>query len=166
MKRKIIPISAVLVLLVVTYMVGQRNGIKAESEQQSKRDLQLHHQLVELDESFLTSVVTRPNVISSGTYTLETRFAGQSVKTSTVKLTFSDGQLMKLENLPTQGIQQTGNVVSWEQFDPDEGPSARFVGIIDGYVMWGRIYMKPGQGWREGTPPAYGVWRLYPQAPK
>jgi hypothetical protein len=52
------------------------------------------------------------------------------------------------------------------QYDMDEGPSARFVGLIDGDGMWGRVYVEPGQGWREGDPPVYGVWRLHPKSGK
>jgi hypothetical protein len=166
MKHKIITIVAVLALLVIAYLAGQSNGSHTAVEQQTERDLDLHKELVELDQSFLTNISTRPNTMSSGAYTLETRFAGSTTKESSLELEFSNGQLLKVTGLPIQDIVQTGNVVSWEQFDYDEGPSARYVGLIDGDVIWGRVYVKPGQGWREGEPPSYGVWRLYPKSDK
>lgn len=164
MFKKITAGCVILALLVIAFWGGQATGAESASKLQAKRDLTLHKQLVELDRSFLTNVVTRSNTLTSGVYTLETRFAGKAEKVSAVELKFSNGQLVQPSNLPIQHVVQTGSVVSWEQYDGDEGPNSSFVGLIDGSVMWGRVYVAPGQGWREGEPPAYGVWRLHPKS--
>jgi hypothetical protein len=168
MLKKIVAICAafcaVLALLAIAFWVGRAGGVERTSMLQTKRDLELHKQLVELDQSFLTNVVTRPNTLTSGLYTLEIRFAGKTEEVSALELEFSNGQLVQNPKLPIQHIVQTGSVVSWERYNMDEDPSSTFVGVIDGNVMWGRVYLEPGQGWREGQPPAYGVWRLHPKS--
>ncbi len=163
-KRNIIIIGAALLLPVIGYWVGQSHGSNKEVKHRTKRDLELHGQLVELDQWFLAGVATRPSIMTSGKYTLATRWAGRKTEVSMVDLEISDGRVSKMTGLPIQDIVQTGKVVSWEQVDMDEGPSARFIGLMDGDGMWGRVYVKPGQGWHEGEPPAYGVWRFQRQS--
>ena len=164
MKRKIVITGTVLALLIIAYLVGQFTEERSATKQQTQRDLSLHRELVQLDRSFLVNIATKPSTITSGTYTLETRFPGKIAGVSSLEVEYSDGQLLKLAGLPIQDIVQRGPVVSWERFDVDEGPAARYVGFIDGDIMWGRVYVEPGQGWREGEPPAYGMWRLSPKA--
>ncbi len=164
MKRKIIAVGVVLALLVIAFLAGHFNGLRSADEQQIKQDLSRHKELVDLDQSFLASIAARPSALTSGTYALETRFPGKAAEVSALELEYSGGKLLKLTGLPIQDIVQTGQVVSWERFDYDEGPAATYVGLIDGDTMWGRVYVKPGQGWQEGEPPAYGVWRLSPKA--
>ena len=166
MKQKIIVVVSVLILLVTAFLTGRRSGMHVAIEQQTKqqlqRDLQLHRELVELDRLFLPNIPVSPNTMTSGSYTLETWIAGKPEENSVLKMEFADGKLVKLPpRVPIQDIQQTENVISWERYDMHEGPSAIFIGLIDGNEMWGRVYVEPGQGWREGEPPAYGVWRLY-----
>lgn len=172
MKRKIITIGAVLALLVVAYLVGQHNGQHKDSrdaaERQMKHDLELCRKLVELDRSFLANVLTRPNALTSGTYMLETTFPDRPPEALVLVLNFSNGQLLTEyqtvgQNLVTHGFTQQGTLVSGTVYDMDEGPGREYVGVIDGDMMWGRVYQLPGQGWREGEPPAYGVWRLCPK---
>ncbi|HXI85790.1 MAG TPA: hypothetical protein VNL17_17055 [Verrucomicrobiae bacterium] len=166
MQKKIVAVCAVLALIAIIFWVGSYYGADSRSKLQTKRDLDLHKKLVELDRSFLTNVVTRPNTMTSGSYVLEIQFTGKPEKTAALELEFSNGQLIKMSKLPIQDLVQTGSVVSWMQYDEDEGPSARFIGLIDGNGMWGRVYVEPGQGWREGDPPAYGVWKLHPESGK
>ena len=160
MKRRIMLIGAVLILLVIAYFTGQSDGSDREVKQRIERDLELHGKLVELDRQFLASVATRPNALVSGKYALETRIAGGTTTVSLVEIELSEGRLRKLTGECIQDMAQTGNVVSWEQGTMDETPFARFIGLIDGDGMWGRVYVKPGTGWHEGDPPKYGVWRL------
>ena len=162
---KIVVIGAVLALFAMAFVTGRVIGIRSTSDLQSKRELELQDKLFELDQAFLKDVVTRPNTMTSGRYTLEIKLAGQMKKISVVELEFAKGKLVKLSKLPIENIEnivQTGNVVSWTQYDMDKGPIARFVGLIDGNVMWGRVYVGPGSGWRDDERPAHGVWRLYP----
>ena len=164
MKRKIIIAGAVLVLVVIAFLVGRYMGSQSAVQQQTQRDLRLHEGLVELDQSFLANIATRPSSITSGTYTLETRFPGKAPQISSLQVECSNGQLLKLTGpaIHKDTVRQ-GSVVSWQAYE-DEGPFARYVGIIDGDIMWGHVYVEPGQGLREGEPPAYGVWRLSPKA--
>ena len=166
MKRKIIGVCAALALLTIAFWIGRASGINSASELQTKHDLELHKELVGLDQSFLTNVVTRPNTMTSGLYTLELQFAGKTKQVSELRLEFSDGKLVKPSQLPIQDIVQVGSVISWEQYDADEGSSTKFIGLIDGNVMWGRVYQEPGRGWKQGEPPAYGVWFLHPKSDK
>jgi hypothetical protein len=167
MQKKILVLCAFLALLVIAFWVGWYSGVYSRSKLQTKQDLELHKELVELDQSFFTNAVTRPSVMNSGAYTLEIQFAGKPEKvSSTLELEFSNGRLVGAPNQRIQDIVQTRNVVSWEQYDSDEGPSTTFVGVIDGDGMWGRVYVSPGQGWRQGEPPVYGVWRLRPKSGK
>jgi hypothetical protein len=164
MAKKIISLCAVLAGLSVAFWIGRGVGADIASKAQTKRDVQLHKELIELDRAFFTNVVTRPSTMTSGRYNLEVRFAGKPEKISEIELEFSNGRLVKASKLPIQHIVQTGNVVSWEQYDSDEGPIAIFVGTIDGNEMWGRVYVEPGQGWHQGQPPVYGVWRSLPKS--
>jgi hypothetical protein len=154
--KRILIVGVIMALIVIAYM-GWRQPVPTDWA------LRQHEELVELDKAFLPTIAVRPSSMTSGTYTLETWFHGKAAEAAEVELEFSDGQLVKLTGLPIQGIVQHGHVVFWERFDYDEGPSAAHVGLVDGNTMWGRVYVKPGQGWHEGEPPAYGVWRLVPK---
>jgi len=138
MRKCVIVLCAVLILVVLAFWIGRAVGVEAGSKLQAKRGLQLHRELVDLDKRFLTNVVSRPSTMISGLYQFEVRFAGKTGKVSEIELEFSNGQLVKASRLPIQGIVQTGNVVSWEQYEISEGPSAIFVGRIDGKEMWGQ----------------------------
>jgi len=159
MIKKIVAGCVILILAVITYWVGRFVGAESASKSRTKRDVTVHTELVKLDEMFLTNVVTRPSTLATGFYRLETKLAGKPTITSRMDLEFSNGRLTKISG-NVQNIVQTGSVVSWEQHDRNKGPSARFVGVIDGEMMWGRVYVAPGQGWREGDPPEYGIWTL------
>ena len=167
--KKIITIGAVLALLIVAYRVGQHKRSWDPTERQMKRELEFHNKLFEIDRFFLTNVVTRPNTLTTGTYIMETTFPDRSAEIHTLKLVFSNGQLLKEyqhvgRNLVTNGFTQEGKVVSGAVHDMDEGPTWEYIGVVDGNTMWGRVYQPPGQGWRKGEPPAYGVWKLRPQS--
>lgn len=164
MAKRIISLCVMLALLAIAFWFGRAVGVDTTSKAQAKRAIQLHKELIELDRAFLTNVATRPGTMTSGRYKLEVRLAGQPERVSEIELEFSNGKLVKASQLPIQHIVQTGNVVSWEQYDASEGPSAIFVGTIDGDGMWGRVYVEPGQGWHQGDPPVYGVWRTLPKS--
>ena len=166
MRKWLIALCGILALIgiVVAFWVGRAVGTGTASKAQTERDMQLHKELIELDRTFLTNVVTRPSTMTSGRYNLGVRFAGQAERLSEIELEVTNGNLVKISPLPIQHIVQAGNAVSWEQYDMSEGPSAIFVGTIDGNAMWGRIYVEPGQGWHQGEPPAYGVWRATPKS--
>jgi hypothetical protein len=165
-KRSIKITCGLLAILLIAYYIGRHGGHHSAIVQRMKLDFEQHKALVLLDQSFLSTIATHPNTMTSGVYMLETRFAGKTSEETAVEVQIDNGQLVKLAKQPIQEIAQKGSVVSWERYDMDEGPAARFIGLIDGNMMWGRIYLMPGSGWREGQPSAYGVWRLHPKPDK
>lgn len=104
--------------------------------------------------------------MTSGSYTLEVCLAGKPVNTSLLDLVFFNGELSNAREGHVANINQTGNVILFLKVEEDEGPFLQFVGVIDGNEMWGRVYQVPGQGWHQGEPPNYGVWRVQPKRAK
>jgi hypothetical protein len=168
MLKRVIVVCTVLAFLVIAFWVGRAVGLQTAIKLRTKQELEQHDQLVALDRSWLTNVVTRPSTMTSGVYTLEIRLAGRPVQASTVEFDFSKREFIKGSKLVIWNVVQTGNAVSWEQHETedDEEPNATLVGLVDGNGIWGRVYVAPGEGWHEGEPPAYGVWRLYPKSDK
>jgi hypothetical protein len=158
--KKIAKLIGVLVLLGIVFWIWKFEGADAQSKQRTLHDLELHKNLLELDRSFLTNLPCASNALTSGNYTLDVCLAGQSEKLTNVLLGVSNGQIT---NSPLLDLVQNGNEVYWVQYDYDQGPFQEFVGLIDGDAMWGRVYVAPGQGWRQGEPPNYGVWRMTPK---
>lgn len=77
MKRKLMRIGGLFVLLVVAFRAGRTDGVKSATNGQTRRDLQLYKELVELDLSFLKNVAPQASAITSGPYMLEVKFAGK-----------------------------------------------------------------------------------------
>ena len=173
MNRKIVTIGIVLGLLITAYIVGQSNGSDSAIRQQMKRDFLLHKTLMALDKSVLTNMTVRASTLTSGTYVLETRFTDECSQVP-LDIVFTNGEwLIKTQTtvagyLLTSGqpFKQDGKLVLGSMFDIEKGPTREYVGLVDGNMAWGRVYQEPGHGWREGEPPAYGVWRLYPKSEK
>jgi len=105
----------VLVLITMAYRLGHFVGKDEGIAQQQQ-------QWVDLDEGLLAKLPVRPNTLTSGEYVLETRFAGKPAQTEAVTLAVADGKLAKPPAGPSNRIAQNGNVVSWIQFDVNEGP--------------------------------------------
>lgn len=164
--RLVVVIGAMIVIATLTYFVGHNRG-ERYCAQHLQQPPEYWEQLVQLDRDFLSTVVTRSNRLASGTYVFEIRFPGQSTQTYVVALVFANGRLLKAPNprkdkFVTHSLVQNAHVVSWSQTDTDEGPNATYVGLIDGLMMWGKVYVPRGTGWHQ-NPPAIGVWRLYPE---
>jgi hypothetical protein len=167
MKRKILVAVTVLLLLAIAFWAGQSNGTSETTRLQLKSQLAIHKQMIDSDRSLFEKVITRPNSMTSGIYALEVTFPGRTKESSVLNLQLVNGQLIRVPTeLQMEDIQQTDKIVSWVRHDMHEGPSARFMGLIDGTEMWGKVYVEPGQGWREGEPPAYGAWIAYPSSKK
>lgn len=166
--RKYVTIGSVLALLALTYCIGRYNGGRAQLERQLEEDTERCKELAELDRSFLRGVTARPIALTAGIYILETRFPGKPAELDTLEITVSDegvtAQSLKMgEGLFTDGFKQDGQVFSGQVYNTDEKPNRTYVGLIDGNMIWGRVYVPPGTGWHEGEPSAIGVWRLYPK---
>jgi len=167
MKQKVIVAVGVTVLITVAYVVGHSRG---EDYYAKRRSLspEYWNQIAGLYKSFLSNVAARPSTLTSGTYMLETTFPGKPTEVHVLDLVFSDGKLLTKyqtvgPNLVTNGFTQEGKVVSGSLHDMNERPSREYIGHMDGNMMWGTVYVPPGEGWHEDEPPAYGVWRLYPK---
>jgi hypothetical protein len=99
----------------------------------------------------------------SGTYLMDVWFPGTQLGTREVALRCENGQL----SVPapntfsrSQGAQMlsvAGNVVSWTEEGALYEANPKYVGLIDGDGMWGRIY-----GWNPGDQ-SVGLWRIYPK---
>jgi hypothetical protein len=166
--KKILILCAVVAAIVFAFAFGKHLGVQDATEMHTKLRIKensdLQQQLLQLDQSFLANLVTRPGTLISGTYKLDVQYAGQITKSFPVTLTFSNGKLVSMTTTAfhVQNIVHASSVVSWNQFDLDEGPSADFIGLINGNQMSGKVYLHPGNGWHEEEPAAYGVWYLRP----
>lgn len=128
--------------------------------------------LAALDAETLAGVPADSPALATGPYVLEVRFPGEAPRTHAITLELDAGgrlagppRMPSTEAAVTQELAQTGHVVSWMQHDMNEGPSARYVGLVDGGTLWGRVYVRPGSGWHSGAPAAIGFWRMTPAAP-
>lgn len=157
MNRTVLAAIFVLAIVVAAYSVGYFRA----SGDHASRDFEHYKQLAELDRSFLTGVVTRPSTLTTGSYILETRFPGKAPKFDFLELMFSNGRFaLPMPTAPRRHgmadtLVQNGNVVSWHHEGVMYESNAECVGLIDGNMIWGRIY-----GWNPGDE-SIGVWRIY-----
>jgi hypothetical protein len=163
MKQRIILVASMLVLIAIAYGVGHFKASYDISVSQMNSDFEHWQSLAKLDRSFLTNIVTRPSTLTSGAYVMETTFPGKAPTNYVLDLVFSNGQfaLPKPTNPKRAGMADTlvqrGNVVSWAYEGVMYEADAECVGLIDGNVIWGRIY-----GWNSGDE-SIGLWRIYPK---
>jgi len=162
--RIVILCATALILLIGAYQFGySRGGANVASQAQSPK---YWEQVAQLDETLLTDIACHPGMFSSGTYVLEIRYPDVMPEIHRVKLVFADGKMQappnpREDSCVSHSLVQAGGVLSWVLSDTEEGPPARYVGMMDGKLAWGRIYVSPGNEWRP-SPPAIGVWMLYP----
>lgn len=92
---------------------------------------------------------------------METTFPGKPPTNCVLQLVFSNGQfaLPKPAVCQRAGMHDTlvqnNNVVSWYNEGVMYEANAECVGLIDGNMIWGRIY-----GWNSGDE-SIGVWKIY-----
>lgn len=164
MKRKVIIIITVIAALAAAYSIGYSKSSVDSSINQMNQDFENWTQLAELDKSFLTNIVTQSSTLKTGTYVLETRFPRKPPKTEVIDLVFSNGQFALPKptephrNGMADTLVQNGNVVSWHHEGIMYEANAECVGLIDGNMIWGRIY-----GWNPDDE-SIGVWKLYPKS--
>jgi hypothetical protein len=166
--KNILILCAVVAAIVFAFAFGKHLGVQDATEMHTKLRIKensdLQQQLLQLDQSFLANLVTRPGTLISGTYKLDVQYAGQATNSFPVTATFANGRLVGLTMAAfrIEKLAQSDSFVSWEQhhFDGDQGPSSSFIGLVDGNQMSGKVYLHPGNGWHEGEPAACGVWNL------
>jgi hypothetical protein len=161
-------VVAGLVVTLGCFWLGRCEGLRDVPALQAKHDRDLVPILIGQDRAFMKNVTTQPSALASGTYVLETTFPGKPIETCEVKLSIANGQLVAVNQaigqpLLTDGFVQEGSIVRATVYDTEEGPPREYVGLIDRTTIVGKVYILPGQGWHEGEPAEYGVWRMYPK---
>ncbi len=160
MRRILMCMGIGLMIAGAAFWYGRDVGSDRAVKQRITRDMMQHHQLLELDRTFLARMGVQPNALVSGRYLFAKTLAGETTSVTPVEITVTEGQLRIVSGITAGNFNQTGNVVTW-QYVGNEMPVAQYIGVIDGAELWGRIYVEPGQGWHEGVPPNYGVWQLH-----
>jgi len=162
-KRNILLAVGAVVLVLGAYHFGYIRSSMESSMDVMAAQFKYWAQLAELDRAFLTNAVTRPSTLVSGPYVLETHFPGKPPQTTALDLVFTNGRfaLPRPEQPGRSGMADTliqnGSVVSWYHEGSIYEADAECVGLIDGNMMWGRIY-----GWNPGDE-SIGIWRIYPK---
>jgi len=160
-----------IVIAVVAFVVGRwwegtAARTKAMQEEMSRMD-----RLAEFDKNMLQNLAVRSNVLTSGTYVMQMWFLSSSQSNSRPQQPGTQEFALHCENGQTivrarSGFTRDGssrtfiitnNVVSWTQEGAGYEANAKYVGIVDGDEMWGRVY-----GWGPGDQ-SVGFWRIYPK---
>jgi len=158
-------IIGIIAFLITAYFIGHNQGEKY-SAKYLEQPPEYWEELVRLDRTFLAKTSMLPNTIQTGNYLFEIGFPGKTMQSWPVTLNFTNGQLSAAPNpdtgtLITQALVQEANALSWEQVNTDEKPPAYYVGLIEGTVIWGKVYVRSSRGWHQ-SPPTVGVWKLSP----
>lgn len=173
-------ISSVSTAWIMSDDLGYGRGCQETRDRYLKQPFmtQEHWQrLLELERNALTNAYIRPSTMTSGKYVLESSFPGMPREELVMDLVFTNGQLITAEpraisdlgeDFFTDGFKQKGNVISahlWtHRADDAKLFDRQYIGLADGNMMWGRVYLLPGQGWQESRSPDVGVWRAYKNA--
>jgi hypothetical protein len=163
MKRRITFCCGLVAVIGIGYLAGVFHESLRSSEQAMSERMHHWDQLADLDRTFLKTISAATNNLTSGNYLLEFWFPHHKPRVEELTLQIQDGKIIfpAPKSPGRAGIAETfsmaGNVVSWL----DEGAlyeaDAKFVGIITGTEIYGRVY-----GWNSGDE-SIGWWRIYPK---
>ena len=151
-------------ITIVSFIIGRWWGSTSESGNQIQAELSRYDPLANLDMAVLQTLPVRSNTMTSGTFLREVWFLKSLHWTNEVVLHCENGQIsVPAPNTfsrsgDAQSLLVTGNVVSWTQEGALYEANPKYVGIVDGDGMWGRVY-----GWNLGDQ-SVGFWRIYPKA--
>ena len=151
-------------ITIVSFIIGRWWGSTSESGNQIQAELSRYDPLANLDMAVLQTLPTRSNTMTSGIFLKEVWFLKSQHWTNEVLLHCENGQISVpapntfSRNGNAQSLSVTGNVVSWTQEGALYEANPKYVGIVDGDGMWGRVY-----GWNLGDQ-SVGFWRIYPKA--
>jgi len=147
----------------VSFVVGRWCSSFSASEKLMQEEMRHWDQFAAMDKIVLQTVPTSSNTMTSGTYLMQVWFPKLNLGTREVVLHCENGQI----SVPapntfsrsggSQALSLTGNVVSWTQEGALYEANAKYVGLVDGDGMWGRVY-----GWGPGEQ-SVGIWRIYPK---
>jgi len=163
MRRRLVFIFIGVGLASVSFVVGRWCGSVSTSEKLMQEEMSHWDQFAAMDRAVLQTFPTRSNTMTSGTYLMQVWFPKLNLGTQEVVFHCEHGQI----SVPApntfsrsggaQTLSVTGNVVSWTQEGALYGADAKYVGLVDGDGMWGRVY-----GWNPGVQ-SVGLWRIYPK---
>ncbi len=164
--RKLILASIGVGAVVVSFFIGRWWGSTSAEVELMEDEMRRYDKFADLDRSVLPSFQTRSNVITSGAYLMDVWFPGSHLAPREIILHCENGQI----TVPaphtfnrsggSQTLVVTGIVVSWTQEGAGYEADPKYVGLIDGSEMWGRVY-----GWNPGDQ-SVGLWRIYPKSNK
>ncbi len=161
--RKLTLILSGVAIAGLSFLIGQWWGSASASERFMREEMRRWDKLATLDKSMLLGFSARSNNMGSGTYLMDVWFPGLQLPTREIALQCENGQLSVLAFNRSGGSQTlsiVGNVVTGTQEGALYGPDAKYVGLLDGEGMWGRVY-----GWNPGDQ-SVGFWRVYPKPKK
>lgn len=159
--RKLILILLGVAIVALSFVAGKWWGSASASEKLMHEEMSRWGQLADLDSSVLRDFPVRSNAIASGTYLMDVWFPGSKLPTREVALRCENGQINIAafdRNGGPQTLSLSGSVVWWTQEGAGYEANAKYVGLVDGGEMWGRVY-----GWNPGDQ-SVGLWRIYPKA--
>jgi hypothetical protein len=163
MRRRLVLISLGVGLAAVAFVVGRWCGSVSTSEKLMQEEMSRWDQFALMDKTVLQTFPARSNTMTSGTYLMQVWFSKMNLGTQEVVFHCENGQISVpapntfSRSRGTQTLSVTGNVVSWTQEGSLYEANAKYVGLIDGDGMWGRVY-----GWNPGDQ-SVGFWRIYPK---
>jgi hypothetical protein len=159
MHKKLVIIIAALVVTVFSFVLGRWWGSMSTSEKLMQEEMRHWDQFAAIDKAALQTLPARTNKMTSGAYLMQVWFPKLNLGTQEVVLHCENGQI-SADKFSRSGAAQTlsvtGNVVSWTQEGAGYEANPKYVGLVDGDGMWGRVY-----GWGAGDQ-SVGFWRIYP----
>jgi hypothetical protein len=163
MRRGLVLILIAAGLTGVSFVIGRWCGRVSTSEKLMQEEMSHWDQFAAMDKAVLQTFPSRSNTMTSGTYLMQVWFPNLNLGTQAVVLHCENGQItVPAPNTfsrsgAAQTLSVTGHVVSWTQEGAGYEANPKYVGIVDGDGMWGRVY-----GWNRGVQ-SVGLWRIYPK---
>jgi hypothetical protein len=158
--RKVILIFLGVATAGLSFIIGTWWEGASTSEKLMPEEMKHWDQLATLDRDLLKRFTVRSNTMTSGTYLMDIWFPQSTLPTQQVVLECEHGQITVAafsRNGGNQKLSIDGNIVSWTQEGAGYEANAKYVGLVDGNGMWGRVY-----GWNPGDQ-SVGMWRIYPK---
>lgn len=165
-RTKFLVMFAGIGIAIVSFVIGRWRGAVSESEKLMQEEMSRYEKFASMDRAVLQTFPVQSNTMLSGTYLMQVWFPKSQVGTQEVILHCENGQISVpapntfSRSQSAQMLSVTGNVVSWTQEGAGYEANPKYVGLVDGDEMWGRIY-----GWGPGDE-SVGLWRIYPKPNK
>lgn len=158
--RKVTLILPGFAIAALSFLAGRWWGSSGTSDKLMREEIIRWDQRAALDRSVLQSFPVRSNTMVSGTYLMDVWFPNSKLPTREVVLECEHGEISAAafsRNRERQKLSVDGSVIYWSQEGAGYEADAKYVGLVDGGEMWGRVY-----GWNPGDQ-SVGLWRVYPK---